>query len=195
MTFNITHNIQLPLPGHRLSLYPRNNNPSTMKIAIAHSSYVTFYDVISEDMNTINVPITTVTSIVYCGNGFVYLYPEEDQWVDIYQVSVNGSDLCSSWDAYERTFARVNQFYDTSIYALTPGVSPTQIYKYDVSGSTSNACSMSKSGSPYWGDYTMSEPFWFSYDGSVIFMNTGLVLHSTDNENDDDMTVAGMYTT
>eukprot|EP01084_Bolivina_argentea_P130330 230067_1 len=185
------NDFQLPLNGHKISLKPQNSFNETLQAAIAHSSYVSFYDTVTNGVTTVSVPITTSTSIAYCGNNFVYPFPEEDQWVDLYQVSLNKSTKCSSWGTYERTYAKVNPIHTTWIYGLTSALSPRDLEKWAVDGSTSDTCSMTNSDSPYHGDFNMNQPFWFSYDGTLIFMNTGLVLHASDDSKD--MTVAGTF--
>eukprot|EP01084_Bolivina_argentea_P147330 257792_1 len=168
--------IQLPLSANKISLNPRKNKDNSIKAAIAHSSYISFYNSKTNALDTISVPITTSTSIPYCGNNFVYPFPSE--WVDMYQISLNGSTLCSSWSVYAGTYAKANPVHDNWIYADDG--------KWIVDLSTNSKCSIVRKGGN-----SFSSPWWYSYDGSLIFSWKGKVVRCTNGN--DDMAVAGTF--
>eukprot|EP01084_Bolivina_argentea_P147327 257787_1 len=174
--FTISNNIKLPLTANKVSLQPKQNASDPLKIAIAHSSYISFYNSKTNALDTISVPITTSTSIPYCGNNFVYPFPSE--WVDMYQISLNGSTLCSSWSVYAGTYAKANPVHDNWIYADDG--------KWIVDLSTNSKCSIVRKGGN-----SFSSPWWYSYDGSLIFSWKGKVVRCTNGN--DDMAVAGTF--
>eukprot|EP01084_Bolivina_argentea_P134388 237059_1 len=88
--------------------------------------------------------------------------------------------MCSSWGAYEGTYAKVNPIHDTWIYSNDE--------KWTVDGSSSAKCWMTHV-SKY--DNTVSSPFWWSYDGSLIFSWNGKVAHATND--DKDFALAGTF--
>jgi hypothetical protein len=57
------------------------------------------------------------------------------------------------------------------IFVVSDGLSPTQIYSISLDPTT--GLPTTTAGSPYWGDYPMSGPFWLVGDQSLLFTAAG----------------------
>jgi hypothetical protein len=68
-----------------------------------------------------------------------------------------------------------------TMYAVTSGLSPAQIYRYDFSG----GAAVEKWGSPYWGNYAMTAPLWISPDGARLFTGSGTVFRTSSVQGQD----------
>lgn len=77
-----------------------------------------------------------------------------------------------------------------AIYGTEDGISPNDIYKYDLSGGSINRYPIA---GPYWGTYCISGPLWFSSDWSRIYTGCNTVFRSS-SDTTQDMSYFGQFT-
>jgi hypothetical protein len=64
------------------------------------------------------------------------------------------------------------------IFVISDGLSPSQIY--DVTLDPASGYPTGNSGTPYWGNYPMSAPFWLTGDQSLLFTSSGNYFNTAD---------------
>jgi len=112
---------------------------------------------------------------------FAYVFPSRDQWTAIHVIDLgNGAETTAVGGVYEGMRARL-QPGSSTLYAIDPELSPTQLYRWSFDGGTPT----SSGQSPYWGDYPIGSNLWISDDGTQILTAAGTRFRSTD------MTYAG----
>jgi hypothetical protein len=130
---------------------------------------------------------TDVLDILLAGNGFVYALPRYDQWSQVHCVKIadNTETMHTGNLLYAGSLGRLHPG-GTSFYTADNGLSPGDIYHYDIGGGTAAY----KWDSPYHGDYSMCGNVWISQDGTRLYTACGNVFQST-NTQGTDMTYAG----
>jgi hypothetical protein len=166
-------------------------SPDGKFAAVGHSAYVSLVDLqagtvlktlpISADAADVILtdPMTVTTHVAR----FAYVYPLHDQWSNIHVVDLTtGAETLASNSVYAGgRFKR--QPASNHVFLVELGLSPQQLYRYDIQTSTG---AFNYGGeSPYWGDYGMGSNFWISGDGSQILFSSGNRFRTSD------MTYAG----
>ncbi len=169
--------VPLNLPPKVVSI-----SPDGLYAAVGHDAWVSYVDLANAELiNVFAVPANAV-DIVLAGNGYIYVFPEEDQWESIYSLKVDTgvvtTDPFSS--IYAGTLAKLHPD-GKAIYGATVGSSPSEIEKYSIVGGTAD----SFIDSPYHGEYEMCDGLWMSEDGRRIFTKCGNVFRATDDPSTD----------
>ncbi len=149
--------VALPLAPTCLSLSPDGTHA-----LVGHDAWVSYVDLAGPTVEK-RIPVSlTVGDCILAGNGWAYLFPQS------YSQALSSLELATGVET------RASMIYEgssgvlgpdgLSMYAVTVGLSPAQIYRYDVSGGVA----VEKWGSPYWGDHSMSAPMWLTADGTRI---------------------------
>jgi chitinase len=157
--------------------------------AIGHDGWVSYVDLVAREL-VVTHPVTAdVLDVVLADNGFIYAFPAQDQWEQIYSVEIATGTQTESqgWSIYAGTVAKLHPSGDF-MYGADNGLSPSDIEKYDIQGGTANYLY----DSPYHGDYGMCGDLWMAEDGKRIFTRCGNVFFaSTDKAKD--MTYNGSF--
>jgi hypothetical protein len=123
-----------------------------------------------------SVPVNGGVAIL--GAGYIYVFPSYEGSTTIIQIS-NGQVSTSS--GFEYASGGVFNPAVNAIYSTENGISPNNIYRYNVSGGTvGNA-----TGSPYFAVFDMCGPLWLSPDNSKIYTACGSVFTSSSDTTKD----------
>ena len=115
---------------------------------------------------------------------FAYVYPLRDQWSNIHVVDLGtGAETLSTGNLVYAGGRFKLQPGSNHVFLVELGLSPQQLYRYDINPATGAIASAA--GSPYWGDYAMGSDFWISDDGAQILFTSGNRFRTSD------MTYAG----
>jgi hypothetical protein len=174
--------LALPLEPAAVSV-----SPDGRTAAVAHNAYLSIVNLVTGKLVD-TIPTTSdAADVVLAGNGYAYVFPRTDQWVDIHSVELSTRTDRGQEDGsiYANTAARLHPG-GTSIYGITRGLSPTDIERYDISTGVAS----SRSDSPYHGDYPMCEAVWFTEGGERLFTGCGTVFRAAPGAQGD-MTYAG----
>ena len=175
--------VALPLPGSDISV-----GPDGLTAAVAHDGFLSVVDLASALLLD-TIPTSSPSGdVVLAGNGFAYILPIYDQWVSVHSI-----DLAARQDINEGSFGSsyagtrlMLHPGGTSLYAITVGLSPTDLSRYDISAGPASY----PADSPYHGDYTMCADIWPSRDGLRLFTACGTVFRTLPGS-PDDMTYNG----
>ncbi len=176
--------VKLPLAATSVSV-----GPGGMFAAVGHDGWVSYVDLATRTLVATHSVTADVLDVVLADNGYIYAFPKQDQWEQIYTVEVaTGTQTQSGdWAIYAGTVAKLHPDGDF-MYGANNGLSPSDIEKYDIQGGTATYLY----DSPYHGDYGMCGDLWLSEDGKRIFTRCGNVFFaSTDKAKD--MTYNGSF--
>ncbi len=148
---NVDTAVALNLPPSSVSV-----SPDGLFAAVGHNAWISYVDLSTGTLVKILPVAADVLDIVLAGNGYAYVFPRIDQWVNIHAVNIaTGVETLSTGGyIYAGTKGKLNAG-GTAIYGVTNGLSPSNIEKYDITGGTP-AYSY---GSPYWGTYPCAATF------------------------------------
>jgi hypothetical protein len=117
-----------------------------------------------------NVPVDGGTAIL--GSGYIYIFPSYSGSILSIQISTG---QVSTPLMYNYASGGVFNPAVNAIYSTENGVSPNNIYRYNVSGSTVNSAVRS----PYFAVFNLCGPLWLSPDNSKIYTACGSVFKSS----------------
>jgi len=169
--------VPLNLPPKAVSI-----SPDGLYAAVGHDAWVSYVDLANATLIEVFPVSTNAIDIVFAGNGYIYVFPEEDQWESIYSLKIDTglvtTDPFSS--IYAGTLAKLHPD-GKAIYGATVGLSPSDIEKYSILDGTAD----SLIDSPYHGEYDMCDNLWMSEDGLRIFTKCGNVFRATEDASTD----------
>jgi hypothetical protein len=169
--------VDLPLSPTSVSV-----GPDGLFAAVGHDGWVSYVDLAAGSLVK-TMPVSTVAvDVVLAGNGFVYVFPKQDQWQAIrcIEIATENETLHTGRPIYAGTVARLHPG-GTAIYGANRGLSPSDIEKYSIAGGTASYLY----DSPYHGDYEMCGDLWISEDGLRIFTACGKVFRASDVQAED----------
>lgn len=161
-------------------------SPDGSLAAVGHDaliSYVTLAPITggAPTVRTLNVS-ARAGDVVLDGNGFIHVFPQVDQFVNIHTVrAATNTETLSGAQIYAGTRARL-QPGANFMYGADNGVSPSDIEKYSA---PSNGAVQYLYDSRYHGDYAMCGNLWFSESGSAIYTACGNVFRSATTQEQD----------
>lgn len=179
-----TESVSLPLAASSVSV-----GPGGMFAAVGHDGWVSYVDLVKRTLVTTHPVTADVLDVVLADNGYIYAFPRQDQWEQIYtiEIATGAQTQSGDWAIYAGTVAKMHPDGDF-LYGADNGLSPSDIEKYDIQGGTATYLY----DSPYHGDYGMCGDLWMSEDGKRIFTRCGNVFFaSTDKAKD--MTYNGSF--
>lgn len=148
--------------------------------AVAHDALVSYVD-LSTHQVVKTYPITSdAFDVVLPTNGYLYVWPRTDQWVNVHAVNLttgaeeNGADLIYA-GSHSKLHPSGTFAYD--IWYL----SPADLEKFDLSGGKPRRLG----DSPYHGDFPMGYSLWFSPGGDHILTEAGTIFRSSTSAADD----------
>ena len=107
--------------------------------------------------------------------------PREDQWETVHTVDIaTNTEILGQGSLYAGTRGRLHPQGD-HMYLANNGLSPSDIEKWDVTGSQAVVLY----DSPYHGDYEMCGNLWFEETGSTIYTTCGNTFRSSTVQSQD----------
>ncbi len=181
------------VPSNQLHIYDPVTNvdtavalnlaPSTVSVspdglfaAVGHNAWISYVN-LSTGALVKTLPVAAdVLDIVLAGNGYAYVYPRQNQWVNIHAVNIatGAETLSTGFSIYAGTLGKLNAA-GTAMYGVTNYLSPANIEKYNLGTGTPTYAY----ASPYWGTYSICGDLWMSEDGLRIFTKCGNVFNAT----------------
>jgi len=166
--------VSVPLPAAVKSM---SLSPNGTLAAVLHEGAVSLVDVNLGTLLNSSATNGSQTDAFVSSTGQIYLTGQTGgQWVNPCFTVLNGFN-----GTVLQTTSCVGQIYGTTkgiysdlnnmIFTISEGLSPAQIYAISVDPANGNVGTAT--GSPYWGDYSMSDPFWLSGDQSLLFTAAG----------------------
>ncbi len=179
--------VALPLAPTCVGISPDGNFA-----VVGHSAFISYVDLQARTLvKTVPVSADAVDVILtdpmtLTGGRvtrFAYVYPLHDQWSNLHAIDLgtNVETLAASSVYAGGRFKA--QRGSNHVFLVELGLSPQQLYRYDINTSTGAIAYAAQS--PYWGDYAMGSDFWISDDGTQILFSSGNRFRTTD------MTYAG----
>ncbi|HEU4629092.1 MAG TPA: hypothetical protein VFS08_05080 [Gemmatimonadaceae bacterium] len=162
-------------------------DPAGTHAAVSHDGWLSYVNLQTRTVERV-YPMTSVGGdVVLAGNGFAYVFPRADQWVDARSIELaTGNETLSPWPGpYAGARIRLHPSGEY-LYSASNGLSPSDFEKYDLRGGTATRLY----DSPYHGDYEFGGDVWISGDGTRLFARSGNVFRSSPVSTED-MTFAG----
>ena len=189
--FDLSDNRDITVPLLRTPICA-SVSPDGLFAAVGHDALISYIDL--KNCSVIKTFDLTAEAfdIVLAGNGWIYVVPDRDQWVELHAVNINTGDevlgsggFGYSSSIYEKSLIKLNPD-GNSLYSLDPSLSPQDLQKIDISEGEP----IIGDDSPYHGDYDMCSNLWMSEDGNRIFTACGNIFRASSNP-DKDMTYNG----
>jgi len=174
--------VSLPLAPQCLSV-----SPDGLFAVVGHNAWISYVDLAGAKLSK-TIPVTAdVGDCVLAGNGWAYLFPRVDQWVDLHSVQIaTGVESLTQYYLYAGARARLHPD-GKRIYSVDVGLSPSDLYRWDVSGGAATYAWDSK----YHGDYAMGPNVWFTSDGAEVLTGAGTAFRTDGTTRDTDLSYAG----
>ena len=149
-------------------------SPDGLFAAVGHNGWVSYVD-LQTGVLIKTIPVSTnAFDVVLAGNGYAYVFPASDQWVQFHSIHIASGTETLGGIIREKTRAKLHP-NGLAIYGAQNGLSPSDIEKYDISSGTATYLY----NSPYHGDYAMNGDLWVSEDGLRLFTKAGNVFRSS----------------
>ncbi|WP_215407736.1 hypothetical protein [Vibrio gigantis] len=171
-----------------------DNKNGTNRFVVGHDAMIT-----TLAYNASSPQETQVTNIYNSHDIFdlttdgnhVWTLPKTDQWVDLQVIDLATGSVVSrsDWRYYEKTLLKISP-NSQAFYSLDTNISPEDVAKTDISDPGNPADPID---SPYHGDYSFCDNFWFNHAGTFIYTQCGVRLNASSNAGFD-MTYAGKIT-
>ena len=174
--------VNLPLPGELFTV-----SADGKRVAVTHDSYVSIVQNHGDRHSIKTYPISVVeASSVMIIKDLVCLIPAFDQWTYIQCLNMDSGATCT---CSNNVYAGSLGFTDTAknwVYVVDQGLSPQSMHKYNISrqSTTKTLCLEYIHDNSDFGTYYYGRRLWFSYDGSRIFLENGLTLTASDDQQD-----------
>lgn len=145
---------------------------------VLHEGAVSLVDLSSATLIRTSATGGSHTEVFTANSGIVFLTGQTGgQWVTPAFVALDGrtGNAVGNGGGFASVYGVTRGVMSESLgrlYSLSEGLSPSQIYWTGVDPTTGNFNS-SNGGSPYWGDYGMSNPLWLSADETLLFSASG----------------------
>jgi hypothetical protein len=166
-------------------------SPDGLTAAVGHDALISIVDLQSIGQPSppaptyLNVSVN-VFDLVLDGRNRVHAMPREDQWTSIHTVDVaTNTEVMGTGSLYAGARGRLHPQGDF-LYTANNGLSPSDIEKWDVTGSQA----VILYDSPYHGDYEMCGNLWFDESGATIYTTCGNTFRSS-NVQEQDMVYSG----
>lgn len=174
---NTDTSVALPLAPTSVSVGPDGTHA-----AVGYNAYVSYVNLETAKIDKTYSVTADVLDVVLAGNGYIYAFPKYDQWESIrcIEIATGLEKNTNDWAIYAGTKAKLHPS-GKYMYGADNGLSPSDIEKYDIQ----NGSAQVLYDSPYHGDYPMGGDLWFSEDGLRIFVKSGYVFKSSEDQTQD----------
>ncbi len=155
-------------------------SPDGQTAAVGHDALLSIVELASAGQPGAPAPVVLNLSadafdVVLDGRGFVHAFPRVDQWVVPHSVEI-ASNVERLGTGSLRAGSRAKLHPSGNfVYTANNGLSPSDIAKYDILGSSA----VELYDSPYHGDYEMCGDLWMKQDGAVIYTKCGNTFRSS----------------
>ena len=185
-TLNIYHPDTRELSSVALSYVPTcvSLSPDGTKAVAGHDAHVTYVDLMTESVLTVNSVSCDALDIVLTDSGWTYVFPRRDQWSRIFCLNVSNENASVTQHTGNLIYAGTRGKLHPSgkyIYGADNGLSPADIEKYDIQDGTAQYLY----DSPYHGDYYMDGDLWFEESGERLFTRAGTVFKTSETQSSD----------
>lgn len=180
-TLNIYHPDTQEISAVALSYIPTcvSVSPDGTKAAVGHDSHVTYVDLLTETVLTVNDVSCNALDIVLTNDGWAYVFPTQDQWTTIRCINVTTPYALETehtgYNIYAGTKAKLHPS-GKYVYGADNNLSPSDIEKYNIQNGTAQYLY----DSPYHGDYAMNGDLWFEESGERLFTRAGTVFKTSE---------------
>ncbi|MBX3065497.1 MAG: hypothetical protein KF726_21155 [Anaerolineae bacterium] len=142
-------------------------SPDGSRAAVGHDAQVTIIDLQTASLvNTFSIS-TTASDVVLTNDGWVYVMPAVDQWVNLHALNTTTGEEITVQNGLVRAGGVIKLHPDGNrMYYLERGISPAHMHRYDVSDRANPHETRDWS---YHGDYYPCGAMWISGDGNRIF--------------------------
>jgi hypothetical protein len=180
-TLNIYHPDTQEISAVALSYIPTcvSVSPDGTKAAVGHDSHVTYVDLLTETVLTVNDVSCNALDIVLTNDGWAYVFPTQDQWTTIRCINVTTPYALETEHTGNNIYAGTKAKLHPSgkyVYGADNNVSPSDIEKYNIQNGTAQYLY----DSPYHGDYAMNGDLWFEESGERLFTRAGTVFKTSE---------------
>jgi chitinase len=152
-------------------------SPDGEHAAVGHDGFVSYVDLMAQTLVQTFPLSAPVGSVALTDTGYVYAIPSSDQWVALYILDVTTGTVTmgDSNEIYAGTKGVVSADSMT-LYLADNGLSPSSLYRYDISTPTAPTETQENFGD----DYSICGNLWTSKDGSLLYTACGHVFHGSD---------------
>lgn len=180
-TLNIYHPDTKEISAVALSYIPTcvSVSPDGTKAVVGHDSHVTYVDLLTETVLTVNDVSCNALDIVLTNDGWVYVFPTQDQWTTIRCINVTTPYALETEHTGNNIYAGTKAKLHPSgkyVYGADNNLSPSDIEKYNIQNGTAQYLY----DSPYHGDYAMNGDLWFEESGERLFTRAGTVFKTSE---------------
>lgn len=152
---------------------------------VLHEGNVSLIDLVTGTLLTTTSTGGSQTEVFTANSGIVFVTGQTGgQWVTPAIVAINartGTTL-SNGGSFASIYGVTQGVMSESLgrlFTLSNGLSPSQIYWQGINATT-GAFTGSNGQSPYWGDYSMTNPLWLSSDDTLLFSAAGTYFRTSD---------------
>ena len=180
-TLNIYHPDTQEISAVALSYIPTcvSVSPDGTKAVVGHDSHVTYVDLLTETVLTVNDVSCNALDIVLTNDGWAYVFPTQDQWTTIRCINVTTPNALETEHTGHNIYAGTKAKLHPSgkyVYGADNNLSPSDIEKYNIQNGTAQYLY----DSPYHGDYAMNGDLWFEESGERLFTRAGTVFKTSE---------------
>jgi chitinase len=161
-------------------------SPDGQTAAVGHDAMLSIVELASAGQPGAPAPVVLNLSadafdVVLDGRGFVHAFPRVDQWVVPHSVEIAANvERLGTGSLYAGSRAKLHPS-GNFVYTANNGLSPSDIAKYDIRGSSA----VELYDSPYHGDYAMCGDLWMKQDGAVVYTKCGNTFRSSTTQAQD----------
>lgn len=185
-TLDIYHPDTQELSSVALSYAPTcvSVSPDGTKAVVGHDSHVTYVDLLTETVLTVNDVSCDALDVVLTNDGWTYVFPRRDQWTTIKCLNVTTPNAIVTANTGYNIYAGVKAKLHPSgkyIYGAQNNLYPSDIEKYNIQNGTAQYLY----DSPYHGDYAINGDLWFGEGGERLFTCAGTVFKTSEIQGQD----------
>jgi len=169
-----TTDASVPLPA---AVKDFSLSPDGTRAAVLHEGVVSVVNLTTAALLNSWPTGGSQTTVQISNAGLIYVSGQTGgQWVTPGMTVLNagtGATVAtnSSGATFYGTMEGILSDQVNKIFVVSNGLSPTQIYAISLDPTTGFPTTIA--GTPYWGDYPMSGPFWLAGDQSLLFTASG----------------------
>lgn len=171
---NAATDTAVPLPG---AVVDFSLSPDGTRAAVLHSGAVSVIDLVHGTLLNTWPTNGAQTMVLISNTGLIYLSGQVGgQWLSPAMTVLNAGT-----GATVQSYTQNGDFYgtmrgilvdqDNEIITAWTGLSPQQMFSVGLNSGTGQITGTT--GSPYWGTYAMTPPFWLSQDETLVFTTSG----------------------
>jgi hypothetical protein len=167
-----TTDVSVPLPA---AVKDFSLSPDGTRAAVLHEGVVSVINLSTAALLNSWSTGGSQTTVQISNAGLIYVSGQSGgQWVTPGMTVIaagTGVTVATNSGEYYGTMEGILADQVNKIFVVSNGLSPTQIYAVSLDPTTGFPTTIA--GTPYWGDYPMSGPFWLAGDQSLLFTASG----------------------